>query len=41
MRLFTCTADSLVAVYDLKAVKVVGQIAAGKQADGMALVMRP
>ena len=32
------TADSTVAVYDLRTLNVVGKIAAGKQADGMALV---
>lgn len=35
------TADSAVAVYDLKTLDVLGKIAAGKQADGMALVTRP
>jgi len=35
------TADSLVAVYDLKTLDVVAKIAAGKQADGMALVAKP
>lgn len=35
------TTDSAVAVYDLKTLEVVGKIAAGKQADGMALVAQP
>lgn len=35
------TADSTVAVFDLQTLEVVGRIAAGKQADGMALVARP
>jgi YVTN family beta-propeller protein len=35
------TADSTVAVYDLQTLTVTGKIAAGKQADGMALVAAP
>ena len=33
------TADSVVALYDLKTLDVVGKIAAGRQADGMALAV--
>ena len=32
------TADNTLAVYDLQTLTVMGKIAAGKQADGMALV---
>ena len=35
------TADSVVALYDLKTLDVLGKIPAGRQADGMALVLKP
>jgi len=34
------TADSIVAIYDLKTLEVLGKIKAGKQADGMALIVQ-